>query len=491
MKNLIRTIILIPLLIFFLAQSLYSQTSEAFEKYQNEQFGEFKKYKDERDGDFVKFLKQSWKEYDILDGAKRDVKPKPVIIPKTKPVVVPKNVISKAKKIKKVIVPVSIPKVKVIKKPLVKIKPERKSEFIEMSFYSAKFKVFIDPKYKMTPIHKVNKKTISAFWEKMSHSEYEPFLKQALSYKKQLKLNDWGYHFLLLKIAKNIVNQNNYANLFVWFMSTKSGYESRVGYDKNKIYFLLPSKSKLYSIPFLRLDGKKFYAVSFDARPEKFKSIYTYSGKYPKASKLMDYTLPNLPEFKRKIQKKFLKFKYDNNSYNVSALYNQNLVQFLEFYPQTDLKIYFDAKVPVETRYSLLKDFKNILKDKNEVEAVSILLRFVQKAFPYKTDDKQFGREKYLLPGEMLSYKYSDCEDRSIFFAYLVKELVGLKVVGLFYPGHVATAIKFNSPVPGDYVKSQNSKFVICDPTYINAGIGMAMPHFKNKRPSIIRIGKY
>lgn len=491
MKKITRTLILIPLLIFFLAQSLYSQTSAEFEQYQKEQFGAFKKYKDERDGDFVKFLKQSWKEYDILDGAKRDVKPKPVVIPKTKPVVVPKSVISKAKKIKKVIVPKVIPKVKVIKKPPVKIKPEKKLDLITLSFYSTSLKIFVDPKYKMSPIYRVNKKTISSFWEKMSHSEYEPFLKQALSYKKQLKLNDWGYHFLLLRIAKRIVNQKNYANLFVWFMSTKSGYESRVGYDKNKIYFLLPSKSKLYSIPFLRLGGKKFYAVSFDTKPERFKSIYTYSGKYPKANKLMDYRLNKLPEFKRKIYKKFLRFKYDNNSFKVSALYNQNLVNFLEYYPQTDLKIYFDAKVPVETRYSLLKDFKHILKGKNEVEAVSILLRFVQKAFPYKTDDKQFGREKYLLPGEMLSYKYSDCEDRSIFFAYLVKELVGLDVVGLFYPGHVATAIKFNSPVPGDYVRSQNSKFIVCDPTYINAGVGMAMPHFKNKRPSIIKIGKY
>ncbi|MCP3925930.1 MAG: hypothetical protein GY714_25475 [Desulfobacterales bacterium] len=491
MTNHIKPIILIPLLIFFLTQALFSQTREEFEQYQKEQIGDFKKYKDERDGDFIKFLKHNWKEYDVLDGKKRDKKPKPVVIPKATPKKVPKNVISKAKKIKKVVVPKFVQKKPVIKKPQVKIEPQKKLDIIKMSFYSTDFTVFVDPKYKMSPIYTINKKAISDFWEKMSHSEYESFLKQVLSYKKQLKLNDWGYHYFLLNIAKKIVNQDTYAKLFVWFMSTKSGYETRVGYDKDKIYFLLPSKSKLYSIPFLTLSGKRYYAVSFDSKPDKFRSIYTYAGKYPKSNKQMDYTLSDLPAFKKNLRKKYLRFKYDRKNYNVSALYNKNLVKYFEYYPQTDLKIYFEAKVPAETRYSLLKEFKSILKNKNEVEAVSILLRFVQKAFPYKTDDKQFGREKYLLPGEMLSYQFSDCEDRSIFFAYLVKELVGLNVVGLFYPGHVATAVQFNSKVPGDFVKSNNNKFVVCDPTYINAGIGMAMPHFKNKKPSIIKIGKY
>lgn len=490
MRQTVRTLILIPLLIFFLTSISLSQSQDDFLQYQKEQFGAFKKYQDERDGDFVKFLKNTWKVYDVKEGTKRDKKPKPVVLPKAKPKPVPKKVVAKAKKIKKVAEPKVPKKIIPVKKPKIP-EPQKKMDVVTMSFYSNNFTVLIDPKYKMGRIYNVNKNTISKFWEQMSRSEYKSFVKQVLSYKKQLKLNDWGYHYLLLKIGKKIVNQTNYANLFVWFMSTKSGYESRVGYDKNKVYFLLPSDSKLYGIPFLRLNGKRFYTVSFDTKPARFKSIYTYSGKYPKANKQMNYELKEIPAFKRALYSKYLKFKYDNTSYKVKALYNQNLVHFLKYYPQTDLKIYFDAEVPVETRYSLLKEFKKILKGKTEVEAVSILLRFVQKAFPYQTDDKQFGREKYLLPGEMLSYRFSDCEDRSIFFAYLVKELVGLKVVGLFYPGHVATAVKFNSKVPGDSVKNNTGRYVVCDPTYINAGIGMAMPHFKNKRPSIINIGKF
>ena len=81
------------------------------------------------------------------------------------------------------------------------------------------------------------------------------------------------------------------------------------------------------------------------------------------------------------------------------------------------------------------------------MDAVNVLLRFVQTGFSYLTDSEQFGREKFMFPEETLSYPYSDCEDRSFLFAYLVSSLLGLDVIGLDYPGHVATAVKFSSPV--------------------------------------------
>ena len=45
--------------------------------------------------------------------------------------------------------------------------------------------------------------------------------------------------------------------------------------------------------------------------------------------------------------------------------------------------------------------------------SVNRLLRFVQTAFEYKTDEDQFNTENYLFPLETLHYPYSDCEDRS------------------------------------------------------------------------------
>ena len=111
-----------------------------------------------------------------------------------------------------------------------------------------------------------------------------------------------------------------------------------------------------------------------------------------------------------------------------------------------------------------------------------------QTAFEYKTDDAQFGGEKYMFAAETLYYPYSDCEDRSILFSYLVHELLQLEVVGLIYPGHAATAVRFSQPISGDQVEINGARYLICDPTYINADIGTAMPQFKQSKPTVIAI---
>ena len=82
----------------------------------------------------------------------------------------------------------------------------------------------------------------------------------------------------------------------------------------------------------------------------------------------------------------------------------------------------------------------------------------MQTSFNYKTDDGQFGEENYLFPEETLHYRYSDCEDRSILFTWLVKNILGLDVIGLDYPGHVAAAVALDNPVSGDSVTYKEKK---------------------------------
>jgi hypothetical protein len=124
----------------------------------------------------------------------------------------------------------------------------------------------------------------------------------------------------------------------------------------------------------------------------------------------------------------------------------------------------------------------------DEQRAVNFLLRFVQTSLKYKTDERQFGKENYLFPEETLHYPYSDCEDRAVLFAWLVQTLLGLDVVGLNFPGHVATAVKFNGRVSGDAITYKGNRYIVSDPTYINASAGMTMPDYKNIKPGVITI---
>lgn len=110
------------------------------------------------------------------------------------------------------------------------------------------------------------------------------------------------------------------------------------------------------------------------------------------------------------------------------------------------------------------------------------------QGFPYKTDEAQFGIERTLFAEEMYYYPYSDCEDRSILFARLVKDLLGLDVVLLYYPAHIAAAVCFKGEVKGDYMQLGNKRYVICDATYIGAGVGEAMPDLKRTPAQVVRI---
>lgn len=91
---------------------------------------------------------------------------------------------------------------------------------------------------------------------------------------------------------------------------------------------------------------------------------------------------------------------------------------------------------------------------------------------------------------ETLYYDFTDCEDRSVLFSWLVRMFTELEVVGLDYPGHIATAVAFKENLNGDAVTWKGKRFVICDPTYIGAGIGECMPEFRNSQPEIIEINK-
>ena len=126
------------------------------------------------------------------------------------------------------------------------------------------------------------------------------------------------------------------------------------------------------------------------------------------------------------------------------------------------------------------------LKGRSELSAMERLLNWVQTAFVYEYDDKAWGCDRAFFAEESLFYPYCDCEDRSILLSRLVRDLLGLKVILVFYPGHLAMAVHFTEEVKGDYIMLDGMKFVICDPTYINAPVGKTMPNMNNSKATVI-----
>ncbi|MDH5218127.1 MAG: hypothetical protein OEX19_10550, partial [Gammaproteobacteria bacterium] len=283
--------------------------------------------------------------------------------------------------------------------------------------------------------------------------------------------------------------QENEQVLFSWFILMKSAYRSRLAYENNRVYLLLPIKQQVYAAQSLQYKKQKYYVLGFDGgKQPKINSVFTYDSEYQGSGQVFDLQLTRMIVTGEEEVPREFAFNYLKTRYQVKTVNNKYIVDFMRTYPQVHWDVYFNSNLVNPTRQQLADQLRPAVKGLSETDAVNLLLRFVQTSFKYDTDNRQFGYENPLFLEETLFYPASDCEDRSFLFSWLVKELLGLEVVGLLYPGHMATAVHVNMDVKGDSVRYLGKTYFVADPTYTNADIGMAMPKFKNRKPEFIRV---
>jgi len=518
---------LFSLVVLFSGNVLFSQS---FEDFKRSQATSFAKYADERDNAFNNYLKAEWKAYEAHQGIKLYEKPKPKKIISAKPKKIksvgPKISI-KVKKIK-FTEPKPAQKFIVFKKPVEKKKIEEKKKVEEKKTEPKKIKVEKKVEVKKTEPKKTkpkilkqkkqskkitlpvvkkdisfeffgstlgfdvphgikiaryypqNQKGIRNFFDGVASSDYKRFIQEILDVKKSMNLNDWGCYLLVLKISDKIYANADNSKLLSWFIFNKMGYAVKVGLAKKHIVLLHYSKKVIYATPNYSFGKKKFYVVANYAKGSVGR-LYSYKQDYPGANKPLDLSLGSLPKFKYNTKSELLSFKEYGHKYSVDYIYNKNLINFMATYPQADYETFFNAPMDARSYESIASGLKKYVDGKKASDALNFVLHFVQKSFKYERDNQQFGREKVMFAEETLYYKKSDCEDRAILYSYLVKELFGIGVVGVKYKDHMATALYI--PMSGDSVSNGSRKFVIADPTYINASIGQSMPKYRSKRP--------
>lgn len=138
--------------------------------------------------------------------------------------------------------------------------------------------------------------------------------------------------------------------------------------------------------------------------------------------------------------------------------------------------MYANVPLVAEAKDRLYPALRKAIEGLSKQEAAEKLLNWVQTGFVYEYDDKVWGHDRAFFAEETLYYPYCDCEDRSILFSRIVRDLLGLDVALIYYPGHLATAVCFDGDVNGDAMTVGGRRFTVCDPTYIGAPVGAQMP---------------
>ena len=315
-----------------------------------------------------------------------------------------------------------------------------------------------------------------------------------LIHRERLNLNDYTFVQMVGTICQDYHKQKdktkigqNKAVLMQMYVLTQCGYDAKIARKNSNLVLLLAIKETVYKKNYLTIGNKRYYVIN---DTEENGSYYTFSYDFSPMSQSCSVQISERIQLnninKGSKEKTFTSLKYPDLAINASV--DINLMNLYNDYPMMDWELYAKTPMSLSLEKKILPPLQQMTNGKSKEEATRIILNFVQTAFEYKTDEEQFGYERPFFVDELFYYDYSDCEDRAILFSYLVRKILNLDVVLLYYPNHLATAVKLPSYNKGDYVNLNGQIYTVCDPTYINAGIGEAMPQFKNIKAKIIEL---
>ena len=477
--------ILTGLFLVFIVFSLNAQTFEEFKKQIRNEYNSFEQETQKKFDDFVTRIDREYSEY-LLDNfgphtARKSqldiIKPKPESIPEyTKEIVDESNETEFVLKQPTVVYqgPVypSIKKTEDIDFATIRLNVN----FLGWSLYFD-----IDRQIADIKLNELSPESISNLWDSYSQVNYNHFIAQIAEVANILNLNQWAYYQLIKECSQQAFSAENDRIAFQWIMLTRSRYKSKIGYGSGRMYLLLPSVYTIYNLEYITLNGIKYYVI--DGNGEQ---INTYEKDFPESDIIMDVRIDKPFNTEPMNKSREYHFTHNGEKITITLDYDEQMIRFYNTIPLSDVVVYFNSVVSNRTKNSVIETFEPMLKGLTDLEALELLLSFVQQAFPYKSDIYEHGGEKYLFPDEVLHYTVSDCEDRSVLFTYLVRTLLNKEVVAVTFPGHIATAVETTDSQTGIVYNLDGKQFIICDPTFFGAPPGITISQVKNDTPELI-----
>ena len=364
-------------------------------------------------------------------------------------------------------------------KPIEPIKeiPTLDEEYFTLKFYGQECRIRL-PEFAKLTLDNCQPNSIASGWESLCVDEMNNTIRDCLETRIRYNLCDWAYLHFLDELSRQYCKDSNGATLLMAFLYCQSGYQMRLAVDGNKLFMLFGSKHQIYDKGYFDMDGAYFYPYG---EPSNSISICgaAFEGERPLSLLISsEQLLGGLMSDLRMLEStRYIDTKVQSHvPENLINFYNQYPTSVLDDNIMTRWAMYANTPLAQITKEAIYPSLKKSIEGLSAELAANKLLNWVQTGFVYEYDDKVWGHDRAFFVEETLYYPYCDCEDRSILFSRIVRDLLGLDVALIYYPGHLATAVCFDIDVSGDKMIIDNRKFVVCDPTYIGAPVGAQMP---------------
>jgi len=279
-------------------------------------------------------------------------------------------------------------------------------------------------------------------------------------------------------------SRDNRLSLGIYGGVIQMGYDVRVYFNDHLTAVAAAFETKLFAKSYMESAGKRYYFLS----KKEGSKFYTYPGEHAHAVVRMNFKSADSGVYPSQWKQRTLTFPFDMKEISVSIPFNVHRTEFYETIPQNEFDSYFSNPGDDSFREKLLEAIGPALQSiSNRDDRIRFLHAMVCLGVDYATDAQQFGHEKFCMPEEFLRYAKADCEDRTFFLNYLYRNILGVKTIGLVYPGHMAMAVAMDHPPSGATMITHHGKeYVFCDPTYIGASVGDMPSQYQGVSPEIV-----
>lgn len=464
-----------------------NEFEKAYNAFRQQAIKEYEDFREKANKEYADFMRQAWKSYQSLPEIPKP-KDEPPVPPTPYPMEDKDEPIKDTPKPYEEVVPITEPDPQ--PKPVAPIReqPQPEEHYFKFNFFQTECKVRLDENHRFA-LKDCQMNTLADTWEYLSGSEYNNVIRDCLELRIRHRLCDWAYLLMLQELSDAYLGRGtNESALLCAYLYCQSGYQMRLGLGNNRLYLLVASKHQIYESGYWEIDGMFYYPFNCQEQ-----SLEICGASFPNEQPLSLLVNESPLLVEKPTESRVLQAEYFQNA-RAEITSDENLISFFATYPTSMLddnfctRWSFYANTPMSERIKkqLYPSLQKAIQGRSQYEAANVLLNFVQTAFVYEYDDKVWGGDRAFFAEESLYYPYCDCEDRSILFSRLVRDLLGLKVLLVYYPGHLATAVCFTDNVTGDYISLNNQKYVVCDPTYIGAPVGATMPDMDNGKAKVI-----
>lgn len=453
---------------------------QKFEAYKAQQKRRYEDFKSKANADFAEFLKRQWADYRACRGEDAPlpvVEPEPAALPADDPVVSELPKADPDEEVRRVVSGEAAPA------PVRPVAPPTgRGGRLVVEFFGDRL-TLPWPEGMAPRLNSADEHGFSAWWERLSAVDADALLKTLADYAARCRLNGWGCYRLV-----RAVSEAAYADALAseriamqaWLLS-QLRFKAQVASCDAGLVLLLPFREMVYNRRYLEIAGQRYYIYGYGSPSGGFR---TYENTFTYADRQLTLTLEQPMEAGATVERGLERWSRLLGE-DFSVPLHRGTIALMYEHPLTDNLVYYRQRLSGGLSERVLSTLRRKTAGMGELQAAEYLLRLVQNGFDYVTDDVAFGRQKQLFIEESFFYGRNNCKDRVGVYSWLVRELLGLDVIYVRYTGsgsqvgHIACAVAFEGEVPGKSYRYRGRRYVVCDPTYINASAGQEMPGYE------------